>query len=331
MKIKNKLIELGLTDSEIEELGLDQAITYFRFHHKKNYGVSSVLFSEMESDKLSEFHRLATKSGLKINSRISSALTFFCYENEKQERLNKAKEYGTVTITPEAFKKIFSIQEYSLQGCDLIFDPSINKEFRVAKPLSNFDHEVEVNSFSLSSDRVYSVNLFKQTCTCDEFINSTRSDYKAGDIRRFCKHLMDDYEKSFGLTGLTIIQKGLIQNKYSVKTHLDKITISSLELPVYINRDEVEDWWNIYAAIDGKTYSKYGFDPIEERFAYNDKPHGHVKTLREELQKYKQQFSKQPKEKVSQKNKSQKKVDNTGCPSILLIPLISTLVYLLLK
>jgi hypothetical protein len=125
---------------------------------------------------------------------------------------------------------------------------------------------------------------------------------------------MQDYSQSFGLNGLSKLQEAMIQYGHPVKQHLEEVKLENVEFPVYINRGEPSDWWNIYISKDEKTFTKYGFDPEEERFAYDDKPHGFVKELREKLKSHKNHLF--PMKNKTTKNKES---NDAGCAGVLMI------------
>lgn len=63
--------------------------------------------------------------------------------------------------------------------------------------MSNFNENLEVESFSFSNENTYLTNLFEQTCNCNEFTQNNKSKYEKGDLRRFCKHLFLEYKQTF--------------------------------------------------------------------------------------------------------------------------------------
>ena len=90
----------------------------------------------------------------------------------------RAKTDGVlVVIDKEEFEILFmrDKKEYDLLDNEFLYDLSVPIEFRIAKPLSNFDGTVKVKSFSFDSDKMYDLNLFKMTCSCPDFQEGMRS------------------------------------------------------------------------------------------------------------------------------------------------------------
>ena len=91
------------------------------------------------------------------------------------------------------------------------------------------------------------------------------------------------------------------------------MSIDKIDLPIYLSYNHNNEWCEIYFPIKN-SYSKYSYNYKEERFSYNDKPHGHVAQLRTELNKIfgtKKQPSKINKKAIPNQNK--------GCASVLLM------------
>lgn len=326
MELRDILIESGISHEELEQLGTELSKQYFRFYHNKNNIHTSVLFSDFDDEEQNRLIETAQSSGITVNKRISTGLTFFCTDKLDSDRIGKAKENGATILTKDVFSKVFSSSEYNLEESSLIFNRDVPEIFRIPMPLSNFNRDKSVSSFSFDSDKKYTVNLFEQTCTCGDFVKSEKLKYQKGDIRRFCKHLMQSYRTDFNLKGLSSLQKFWIENQFPIKENVKSITIASLENPVIVNYDNINDWWNIFLIQKGQVYEKYGYDPNEERFAYDEKPHGHVKELREQLINLKGK-----KEIPKAKNQKEKSESKGGCAPILVLPILFGLLYLLFK
>ncbi len=327
MGLKDKIIELGLTPLELECLGEANAILYFKFHHNKNFKKSSVLFAGLEDDKVLHLSQVASHNQITIQTRITKRLTFFCIGNTDQKRIDKAKENNTIILTPEHFEKLFADSEYKLNLSSIIYNNEIDELFRIGIPLSNFNENKEINSFSFDSDKKYTVNLYKQTCSCDDFNKSKRSEYAKGDIRRLCKHLINEYTNCFGLTGLSNFQLSLIENGFPVKENIQTIQISSIKQPIYANYYVNDEWWNLFVPNKSGIYEKFGFSMEEERFAYNEKPHGHVAELREKLKTLKGKSSGNP---IAAKQIKKSNSDKKGCSPVLIIPITVIVAYYLI-
>lgn len=323
-KSKIELIKkLGLSEEEINQFGDVFLINYLKFHHKKFYGKSLILFLGFNDEEIEKLKRIAILSSLRVNIKISTNLNFVCVKNDfkDEKRIKKSKETGAVILTESDFLELFNENEYKIYENELICPKSIPEDFRIVKPLSNFNHNIEVESFSSSNENTYLTNLFTQTCNCKEFSSGNKSNYEKGDLRRFCKHLISEYKDSFTPKKLTELKGFLVENGYSLKRNLTKIYLEKINSPIYLSYDN-NDWCDIYFPIKN-SFSRYSYNHKEERFSYDDKPHGHVITLRAELNKI---FGVK-----KQTKKSIKKIEHNqkgGCTSVLLMFMICIFIFL---
>ena len=297
-KIRNYLLEYGLKQKEIDNLKFEDAIQYLKFYHGKKRSGSRIFFlgfSETETNWMSD---KAKECGLTVSSQNHNYLNFICVsESADKKKIDKAKANGVSLLSKNDFEIIFGKSEYHLQNNELIYDKSVSEDLRIAKPLSNFDKNVEVNSFSLEriNDAPYLVNLFEMTCTCKDFEKKHRSQYLKGDIRRLCKHLMFEYKNSFGLYGLSEFNNFIIENRYSLKRKFRKFSLEKLPLKplqTIVNFDIEDDWWIIYTKNEKGVFNRYTFFPSENNFSYDDKPYGYVKPMRVQLDLIKSQLTK---------------------------------------
>lgn len=196
--------KLDLSQEEINQFGDVFLINYLKFHHKKYYGTSSIVFLGF-NEEIEKLKRIAILSNLKVNIRLSTNLNFVWVKNDfkDQKRINKSKETGAVILTEGDFLELFNNIEYKIYENELICPKSVSEDFRIVKPLSNFNKDIEVGSFSSSNENTYLTNLFAQTCNCREFSLGNKSNYEKGDLRRFCKHLISEYKDSFTPKKLT--------------------------------------------------------------------------------------------------------------------------------
>jgi len=325
-EILNQLVSLGLKMDEINELSVNNAILYIRFHHEKQYGTSSILFIGFSDKEVNKLSAIAIACNLSIKSRISNDLTFLCFsEYSINKRVEKAKAYGTTVLTKNDFEKLFFETEYTLQDNKFLYDLTVPLELQIAKPLSNFDKNVEVESFSFNSDNIYTVNLHQMTCNCFDFEKKQRAQYSKGDIRKMCRHLMHLYRNNFGLIGLSPFNSYLIENGYSLSKHFRNITLGKLDRPVLLNFESSNDWWDIFVPNEKGIYTKYGYSPLEERFSYDDKPHGVVAPLKQKLKEIKEQLNRKNDDVI------EKQQSNKGCVYlvILAVLIICFMVYLI--
>ena len=291
--MKKHLIDFGLKQNEIDNLKIEDAIQYIRFFHRKEWGISTILFTGFSDEEINALSDRAEICKLVVKNRLCNNLSFICVsENATPKRIEKAKGYSAIILTKNEFELIFDESEYNLLDSELLYEQSVSKEFRISKPLSNFDQDIEVESFSFDSENVYSVNLYQMTCTCKDFEKRQRHQYLKGDIRRLCKHLIDIYKNSFGLFGLSDLNKYIIENGYPVNKHFSYFNIEKIPLPVVVNYESKnDDWWNIFMGNEKGAYHRYGYSPSEKRFSHDNKPEGFVLELRKKLNELKYQLA----------------------------------------
>lgn len=326
-KAKIELIKkLGLSEQEINQFGDTFLINYLKFHHKKHYGTSSILFLGFSEKEIEKLNRTAIQSNLKVKTRFSSTLIFACIKTDfiDEKRIKKAKESGTIILTENEFLELFKETEYKIQENELIFPTTVLENFRIVIPLSNFNENVHIESFSNTNENIYLTNLFTQTCNCKEFSISVKSNYAKGDLRRFCKHLISEYKESFSPKDLSEFKTFLIENQYSLKRTVKEIFLEKISLPIYLSYENTNDWCDIYFPIK-KSISKYSYNYKEQRFSYDNKPFGHVTTLKAELNKI---FGE--KNHVKKINKETIHNQNKGCASVLIMSLIMIFVFIFL-
>lgn len=350
--IQQYLSDFGLKQEEINLLTLEQAISYIKFHHEKKYGASSILFTDFSDEDNKTLSNKAKAAGLTVNSKISSNLTFICAaDNADIKRIKKAQDYGAKLLSKSTFEALFNPGDYKLNDCTLIYDTSIPVELRIAKPLSNFDKNVEVNSFSFDSDEKYSVNLYSMTCSCKDFEKKHRSQYVKGDLRRFCKHLIHEYKTGFGLIGLSAFHKFIFENNQTLYKQFKNFNLEKLPSPVIVNFESKDEWWNIFIQNEKGVYKSYGYSPTDERFSYGEVPRGLTVPLRQKLKELKNQLNGvsnvqtvKPKTNYGQQKKSTNHYSSSnnptqshksqqtggGCLTIIILPIVFVL-YLLLS
>jgi len=235
---------------------------------------------------------------------------------------------------------LFSDIEYNLRNCTLIYDISVPVELRIAKPLSNFDRTLEVASFSFESKEKYLVNLYTSTCSCKDFSQQNRSQYVQGDIRRFCKHLMQEYKSNFGLSAATDFQKFIIENSQTLYTQVEYLKLDELTTPVIVNYRFKDEWWNIFIQNEKGAYKSYGYSPMDGRFSYGETPRGLTAPLRQKLEKLRSQLggtsNSQPITKKRDNSHQKKSIQSNkakptegGCATIMILPAILILYHLL--
>lgn len=335
-EIKSLLTQLGVTEEEINILSYESSIEYLKFHHGKIYGASSILFLGFDENETKELSKKAERSYLRVSKKVSPNLRFICTTDKVDlKRIEKAREFGAKEISRNLFDLICAKNNYNLLNDSLFFDSSIPKNVQIAKPLSNFNIDVEVDSLSLTDDKKYTVNIHQQICSCRDFKDKNRERYKIGDLRRLCKHLIHEYRESFGIIGLPDFNKFIIKTGYPLYEKFEYLTLENISQPVIVNFNPAEDWCNIYIQDEKGVFTKYGYSSSEERFSYDEKPHGFVKELREKLKSLKSKLSdnkvtqtviKTPNS--SNKNKAQANLKEAqGCSSVLLFSFMIAIVF----
>lgn len=140
---------------------------------------------------------------------------------------------------------------------------------------ANYDIPV----ISDDSGDVYKVNLYKGTCTCQDFIEY-RSQFTRHSFKGFCKHLKSEIQKN--MTPNPVID--LILNEKSIKENIivfDENTVLGIS-PTY-------DWVDVYGISTDGDYKRFGFNKSTENWSFNEKPvnyreiRKHFKTLRNHL------------------------------------------------
>lgn len=280
------LKKFGLSDEEINLYGTDFLLQYLKYHHLSEYNESTILFLGFEGEELNSLKRNAKRNGLEVKERIG-CLTFVCVNENFRDakRINKAKEYGAAFLNKNEFFEIFKEGEYLINKNENIYLKSVTEEFRVTKPLSNFDYIAKVESFSLDSDLKFDVNLYKGTCNCDDFRNRRRYEFQQGDLRRYCKHMLLYYRDVFKPREVFDIKKFIIECCYALKNNFRRINLEKVEKPIYLSYDLDGQECDIYFPYKNNVYEKYCYDFKNEYFDFNDKPNGYVRILRIELNK----------------------------------------------
>lgn len=320
MDIEKTLKKFKISKNELEIFDLDFLATYVKFHHKKEYGQSSILFWGFDENELKRLKEIALSSYLQVKKRYSKNLSFVCVSDsfDDNDKLSKAELDDKIILDLNEFEFIFKDREYNLLENVDFFPKSEISEIRIPVPLSNFDYELETESYSIESEKTYKYNLYKQHCECKEF--KENSDLEKGDMRRLCKHLLNEYKNSFKPRNIDAFTLFLISNDISLKRYLEYLSIGDLEFPVYVSYSNLYDWINIFFPNENGHYKVYGYNKIEKRFSYNDKPIGYVPEMRSKLNElFESKKTKRSPSKINIKATNNKK---KGCGTTILILLV---------
>jgi hypothetical protein len=284
--IKIELLnKFGLSDDEINLYGTDFLLQYLKYHHITKYGESTILFLGFDGEELNSLKRNAKLNGLEEKERLGG-LTFVCVSEKFRDtkRISKAKEFEVTFLNKNEFLEIFKEGEYLINENENIYLKLVREEFRITKPLSNFDYTAKVGSFSFTSDFEYDVNLYKGTCNCEDYRKNKHSQFQNGDLRRYCKHLISAYRDYFKPREQNEFKKFIIDGCYALKNNFKIIRLAKVEKPIYLSYD-FEQECDIYFTYKNNVYEKFRYYFKTEYFDYDDKPHGYVKDLRIELNK----------------------------------------------
>lgn len=131
----------------------------------------------------------------------------------------------------------------------------------------NKDFSVE----SRSGSGCYTLNLYSYTCTCPDFIER-RGGRSIGDIGRSCKHLRDAV---------------LSLDTNPIADELTRVIFKSPHGPydriwfapdpdgeiLALGITEGKPWWNLFVRKGpGGAYDRYGYHPVDRRWAYESSP-----------------------------------------------------------
>ncbi len=276
--------KIGFSEDEINLYGIDFLLQYLKYHHVKGL---TIAFLGFDDEDLMSMKVKAIDYGLGV--RVSSlGVTFVCVNIGFKgiRKLNNAIEKGALVLSKIEFSEIFRRRDYQINKNENIYLKNIREEFRITKPLSNFDYVAKVGSFSFNSESKFDVNLYRGTCNCSDFRISKRYEFQQGDLRRYCKHLILYYNDYFNPRELSDIKKFLIQDCRAIRKNFRNITLLKVEKPIYLNYNlDDDEGCDIYFPYKNNEYEKFCYNFKDEWFSYEDKPIGYVKDLRIELNK----------------------------------------------
>ncbi|PJJ10632.1 hypothetical protein CLU83_4083 [Flavobacterium sp. 1] len=294
------LKKFGLSDDEINLYGTDFLLQYLKFHKTRKIGV---FFSNFNNEELTTIRNVAILNNLTNLTNFSNSIDIFCVKEIFNDdlKIQEAQNFAIV-LSQADFLELFTVSEYLINKNENICLNSIREEFRIVKPLSNFDFIRKVQSYSEENNAIYDVNLYKGTCSCKDYILSNRNQFVNGDLRRYCKHLRDSYNTSFSPKELKGINKYFIREKFYLKLNFGKIKIQGLDNYVYLAYNNNEGNCDFYFPTKNDSFEKYGYD-YETKYFY-DKPYGYATILRKELDDY---FRTKRKFYIERQNSKQKK------------------------
>ena len=171
-------------------------------------------------------------------------------------------------------KKTSGLAELS-KKCELSSSHDKDNKFhkiQIPKLDCSHDWRTEVKSKN-DGNKIY-LNMYKMTCTCDRF-NHNHSSYEVEDIRRMCKHLLQEYRKLVDISILDEFKIAVLNYGHDVKENilfLEEIEVKNCEQVPIILYDKSNPWWDIYAPNIAQELTCYGFNIIEERWSRKEAP-----------------------------------------------------------
>lgn len=283
LQIKNELVKIGLSNQECEAISNEDALQYLRFYSKKYWEKVSIAFIGFSDIEKATLLNKVDNASFKVYKTLSADLNFVCLSQKATEKqIKRVIQYSATVLSEADFLIIFS-QHYTLGDNVLLYNLDVTKDFRIAKPLSNFNENVAVDSFSESNDNQYSANLYTMKCSCAEFASQNKSIFPLGDLRRLCKHLIHQYKNTVGVYGVSPLAKCVFDDGYGLLNKFRYFKIDTIPGDIVVNYDQDIGWWNLYVPNKQGDYTKYGYSPLEKRFSYNQKPIGIIPQLRRNL------------------------------------------------
>lgn len=116
----------------------------------------------------------------------------------------------------------------------------------------------------------YDVDLAGPSCSCPDW-RGRRARLPQGDFSRCCKHVFDAYATLPRTAQSDQWLLAFLDNGWPShpKAKWELLTIPPA--PVLFCTPVDEGWANVFAK-DGEEYSRFGYNPAEDRWAYNSKP-----------------------------------------------------------
>jgi len=133
----------------------------------------------------------------------------------------------------------------------------------------------------------YEVNLYQLTCTCPNF-TAHRSTLPQNDIRRICKHIkkvMEDVKLENEIDNLSyriILCATDVHPKSEQGRLFFTFSVNGNPVAVSFKKGNSKPWFDVFAKQPYKTtYEMYGYNPIEDRWSYNEHPAYEESVLKE--------------------------------------------------
>lgn len=128
---------------------------------------------------------------------------------------------------------------------------------------------------SQNNGKQYIVNLFRNTCTCPDFVER-KSNFPSHSFKRYCKHLKvylkyyleinPDLMRNFGF----FINDGKYPNDFYTKS---QFTYRNKSFEVHFGWRENSHWISVITPING-TFTRFSYSIFEMRWSYGTAPLG---------------------------------------------------------
>lgn len=294
--------KFGLSEEEIYLYGTDFLLHYLKYH-QKNKGVNvRIIFIDFNEDEFKELEVIIRQNKIEIITKLTSTFDIICTNNGfDYNKINKNIIEDSILINKDEFFEIFKKGEYRVNNNINIYPQIVYEEYRITRPLSNFNYVKKVQSYSGNADEFYEINLYNGTCTCKDYTLKRRNIYQNGDLRRYCKHLKMEYKYKFSPKNIEGIKMYFFENTFYLKKNIKKVMLSKVAKPVYLCYNLEDGDCDIYFPSSDDSIEIYHYNYQVDYFSYNDKPYGHVKDLRVELNKIFKPKKNIPQNKLSEK------------------------------
>jgi hypothetical protein len=139
-----------------------------------------------------------------------------------------------------------------------------------------YDRDIAVES--RTGGGRYTVNLYPYTCTCPDFIER-RVKRPIGDLGRSCKHLRETVlsldSDAFG----DELTRVIFKSPHGPYERIWFAPDPQGEIFALCQRSD-KPWLSLFVRSGaGQPYTRYGYHPIEKRWAYDSKPQEYVEIL----------------------------------------------------
>ena len=143
--------------------------SYLKFH-QKNKGVNiRIIFIGFNEDEFKELEIISKQNKIEIVTKLTLTFDIICINDDfDYESINKDIIDSSIIINKIEFLEIFKFGDYRVNDNINIYPQLVYEEYRITRPLSNFNYFKQVQSYSGNADEFYDINLYNGTCTCKD-------------------------------------------------------------------------------------------------------------------------------------------------------------------